>query len=442
MFKAVSGSTEFPSIEEANLAFWEQNGTFQKSLQNRKGNPEFLFYDGPPFATGLPHYGHILAGTIKDVIPRYQTMRGKYCERTFGWDCHGLPVEYEMEKQLKLSGKKEIEEAQAKTLEQIEAFRQERGLSFPMGRDEDQKLLNCVDDSGGVPRTVIVDRFGNAVFYHAQTFRSVADIRAVLNAFTGDGYTESKVLDAIPQDTSTQVFPVSKAQAIYPEESSKYKKLLIYADILPNPWPGYIVTDDPVRLRIEISANDNPATIQYYDDVNQGAPTVESLLEPEIGAYVFSQHMPGAESPEPWLLARLNDKTKDVNPVEYAYCILVRDEKVIDAYVQYLNAGDQHARWEYAEETAELPADGQKAYVIHVVDQDGNPVEEVTVNFCTDMTCTPQETDEAGMISFEGEPCEYHVQIVDVPEGYSYDENFDMYTTAEYGEWVLRVKKD
>ena len=110
MFKAVSGSSEFPSIEEANLAFWEQNGTFEKSLQNRKGNPEFLFYDGPPFATGLPHYGHILAGTIKDVIPRYQTMRGKYCERTFGWDCHGLPVEYEMEKQLKLSGKKEIED--------------------------------------------------------------------------------------------------------------------------------------------------------------------------------------------------------------------------------------------------------------------------------------------------------------------------------------------
>lgn len=68
--------------------------------------------------------------------------------------------------------------------------------------------------------------------------------------------------------------------------------------------------------------------------------------------------------------------------------------------------------------------------------------EEVTVNFCTDTACTPEETDEAGMIAFEGEPLEYHVQIVDVPEGYSYDESFDMYTTAEYGEWVLRVKKD
>ena len=109
MFKAVSQQSEFPKIEEANLRFWEENNTFKKSVDNRKGSPEFIFYDGPPFATGLPHYGHLLAGTIKDVIPRYQTMRGKYCERTFGWDCHGLPVEYEMEKQLKLSGKREIE---------------------------------------------------------------------------------------------------------------------------------------------------------------------------------------------------------------------------------------------------------------------------------------------------------------------------------------------
>ena len=110
MFKAVSGQSEFPKIEEATLQFWQENGTFEKSLQNRKGNPEYIFYDGPPFATGLPHYGHLLAGTIKDVIPRYQTMLGKYCERTFGWDCHGLPVEYEMEKNLHLNGKKEIEE--------------------------------------------------------------------------------------------------------------------------------------------------------------------------------------------------------------------------------------------------------------------------------------------------------------------------------------------
>ncbi len=115
MFKPVSGKTDFPKIEEENLHFWQENNIFEKSLANRKGNPEYVFYDGPPFATGLPHYGHILAGTIKDVIPRYQTMCGKYVERTFGWDCHGLPVENEMEKQLAKEmgranfGKKEIE---------------------------------------------------------------------------------------------------------------------------------------------------------------------------------------------------------------------------------------------------------------------------------------------------------------------------------------------
>ncbi|MBO7146892.1 MAG: isoleucine--tRNA ligase [Lentisphaeria bacterium] len=110
MFKTRSGQVNFPNLERDVLDFWKEDKTFKKSLDNRKGNQEFVFYDGPPFATGLPHYGHLLAGTIKDVVPRYQTMRGKYCERTFGWDCHGLPVEYEMEKQLKLSGKKQIEE--------------------------------------------------------------------------------------------------------------------------------------------------------------------------------------------------------------------------------------------------------------------------------------------------------------------------------------------
>ena len=92
MFKP-AGQANFPQMEQETLAYWEENKTFDKSKENRKGSPEFIFYDGPPFATGLPHYGHLLAGTIKDVVPRYQTMRGKYCERGFGWDCHGLPVE-------------------------------------------------------------------------------------------------------------------------------------------------------------------------------------------------------------------------------------------------------------------------------------------------------------------------------------------------------------
>ncbi|MFH0907959.1 MAG: isoleucine--tRNA ligase [bacterium] len=109
MLDPVSNKASFPDMERDILSFWDKDQTFKKSLDQRKGAPEFVFYDGPPFATGLPHYGHLLAGTIKDIVPRYQAMRGHYVERRFGWDCHGLPVEYEMEQELKISGKRDIE---------------------------------------------------------------------------------------------------------------------------------------------------------------------------------------------------------------------------------------------------------------------------------------------------------------------------------------------
>ena len=96
--------------EEKILKFWQDNKIFEKSLGKPSPNGNLVFFDGPPFATGLPHYGHILPGTIKDVIPRYQTMKGKHVERRWGWDCHGLPVENIVEKELGFNSKKEIEE--------------------------------------------------------------------------------------------------------------------------------------------------------------------------------------------------------------------------------------------------------------------------------------------------------------------------------------------
>ena len=110
MFPQINSRQSFPALEQEILAYWKANNTFQKSLEIRKGAPEFNFYDGPPFATGTPHYGHLLAGTIKDVIPRYQTMQGKFVERRFGWDCHGLPIENIVEKKMGISGKKDIED--------------------------------------------------------------------------------------------------------------------------------------------------------------------------------------------------------------------------------------------------------------------------------------------------------------------------------------------
>jgi isoleucyl-tRNA synthetase len=110
LYKPVDPKVSFPDMEEAVLSFWNENGIFEKSVEQRAGAPQFVFYDGPPFATGLPHFGHFVPGTIKDIIPRYQTMKGKRVERRFGWDCHGLPVEYEMEKELGISGASQIEE--------------------------------------------------------------------------------------------------------------------------------------------------------------------------------------------------------------------------------------------------------------------------------------------------------------------------------------------
>ncbi|MFW0871241.1 MAG: class I tRNA ligase family protein [Patescibacteria group bacterium] len=94
--------------EEAILKFWQEEDIFKKSLSRREGMGEYVFYDGPPFATGLPHYGHILPGTVKDVIPRYYTMKGYHVVRKWGWDCHGLPIENIIEKNLNLNSRKEI----------------------------------------------------------------------------------------------------------------------------------------------------------------------------------------------------------------------------------------------------------------------------------------------------------------------------------------------
>lgn len=99
----------FSAREEKILDFWSRENIFGQSLKIRESGKHFTFYDGPPFATGLPHYGHLLAGTIKDVVPRYKTMKGFYVQRRFGWDCHGLPIEQEIEKQYELSGAASIE---------------------------------------------------------------------------------------------------------------------------------------------------------------------------------------------------------------------------------------------------------------------------------------------------------------------------------------------
>ncbi len=104
----VTPQPSFPAMERDILAFWDADGTFQASIDSRDSADEYVFYDGPPFANGLPHYGHLLTGFVKDAVPRYRTMRGQQVHRRFGWDCHGLPAETVVEKELGVSGHPEI----------------------------------------------------------------------------------------------------------------------------------------------------------------------------------------------------------------------------------------------------------------------------------------------------------------------------------------------
>ncbi len=111
VFEPVPAKPDFPKMEGEILRFWETDKTFEESLRIRRGQGnDFVFYDGPPFANGLPHYGHVLTGYVKDVVPRYKTMRGHHVSRRFGWDCHGLPAEMEMEKVAGIHGRFQIQD--------------------------------------------------------------------------------------------------------------------------------------------------------------------------------------------------------------------------------------------------------------------------------------------------------------------------------------------
>ena len=109
MYEKVSSNMDFVTREKAVLDFWKENHIFEKSIEERKGCPTYTFYDGPPTANGKPHIGHVLTRVIKDMIPRYRTMKGYMVPRKAGWDTHGLPVELEVEKMLGINGKEQIE---------------------------------------------------------------------------------------------------------------------------------------------------------------------------------------------------------------------------------------------------------------------------------------------------------------------------------------------
>ncbi len=318
----------------------------------------------------------------------------------------------------------------------IASFRQENGLTLPMGRDEDHKLYDYAETKN-VPVTVIIDRFGNTGFLQIGSFRTADDLRRTLDAFLGDQYTETAVLHSIPADLSMASLPVSPARALWIEDEG-VQKAVIRADGIPDIL-FYIVNDSTAHVIAEISASDSTSDVIFFSD-NAGYTPLKEMLDPERGVLAADVSVPE----KGYVAVALMNYSMVINGEEDPDMIqfyIGRSAGELESYVGALKAsGLANVTVEYETDAdAESSAD---AYIIHVLDQNGDPVPEVYVNFCTDTACVPCESDEDGTIVYTGKPDVYHVQIIDYPEGYSCDESFEMYTPVTYGEWVLRLRKD
>ena len=328
------------------------------------------------------------------------------------------------------------------TLPVIADFRKEMGLTIPMGREEGTGLTSYLNVTG-IPTTVIVDRFGNAVFMQSGAFSGAGEVKRLLDAFLGEKYTETVVRDRIPADTTTRALPVSAARGMHVENEGARRAVIHsffdYLDNLNYDYDVYVLNDSTARLRFEIAASDNPAGMAVY--VDNEMHEVSSLLDAEKNTYVYEYPMPDEQAEQHYSLVALVDRhnTED----EYKQIILVENEKYMDELLGEIRGLGATAEWEYAEDKQEqAAAKAADAYILHMTDQDGNPVSGVMANFCTDAACNTMVSDEKGIITVSGAPENYHVQLLKAPEGYSFDKDFEMNTGTAYGEWTILIRKD
>ncbi len=323
------------------------------------------------------------------------------------------------------------------TMEKVAAYRREYGVDIPMGLDEGAALY-AYTGGNGFPTTVIIDRFGNAAFEQIGAFLSAGDVKRAIGFFLGDGYTETVVLREIPPDTATGAFPVSSATAVRVEnEGARYVTFFLAED--PDPLKACVVEDDTARLRLEAAAADNPSAMICFDAGTYTFHEVRGLLDPQRGVYTYQTAMPGADAEQHFTYVILLDGPSGA---VYDQFFLISGDEYIGEMADWIASQGYTVTWEYTDSEPEKATTSPAAYLLYVVDQDGAPVPGVYANFCTDSTCVPRKADENGVITFDGAPDVYHVQLLKVPEGYSFDEGFEMYTGDTYGEWILRIRKD
>ena len=243
----------------------------------------------------------------------------------------------------------------------------------------------------------------------------------------------------IPKDPAFRVFPVSGITSIRVENEDALP-VIFRTEGDPEPQTAYVVCDDTAHLRLEAAVSDNPAGMSCFDSGLNTFHELPELLDPERGIFLYDAPMPGTEADRHYAYVCLTSSASGEGEILYGV-YLIAGEDYIEELAEDLRLQGHTVTWEYGEPvSAEDTA--PRAYILHIADQNGEPVPGVMANFCTDTACTMMKSDENGIISFGTAPDVYHIQLLKVPEGYSFDPDFEMYTDRVYGEWVLYIPKN
>lgn len=249
-----------------------------------------------------------------------------------------------------------------------------------------------------------------------------------------------------PADRTTRAYPVSVRRAVL-VDNENVKTINMEAEGMTVPYTVYVVPEETLRLRFELAPDDNPEALVYNDFLGPSR-RVSELLDPERNEYTYDQATEGMGNGiyYHYNIGILADRELDQQDPDRIQIVVLRDEACLDEVAEFIRrsgyTGDIH--WEEADpgQPGSMPGEGDRAYTVRVADQNNEPVPDVYVNFCTDTACVMKKSDGDGMIVFDGAPDEYHIQILRVPEGYSFDAAFELYTDREYGSWALCIRKD
>ncbi len=330
------------------------------------------------------------------------------------------------------------------TTDILRDMKKEYSMEYPVAQEAGTNIQQYLGGVEGIPTTIIVDRFGNAVYMQTGMFKDSAEISRLLDAFLGENYTESRALTEIPLPSETQALPVSAARTMRVENEDARRITIKTRSTDPEydaafgeeTYTGYIVPGDTARIVMEIKAEDDLKDIVFSDYENGCSFYLFSLLDKERNEYVYDCKMA-----DEWFLVSLGTQTGNLSiDPDFTAMYLFRNEEDIRKLVDYGKEEGVEVAWEYAEE--KKPETAEKgSYILHVIDQNGDPVPGVMVNFCTDQNCTMAAGDEKGVITFDGEKADYHVQVLKVPEGYSVDPEFEMQTGNDR-EWIVIVQRN